>query len=441
MKIFYTTLLASLLSLCAKADLTVLQNSFNSKAEQQTFTKHANASWVKNGKNSFLKISSTDRRKFNTVQTTVDLTPYRGNEIILKCRIKAEDVSEPKDAYNGIKLMLHYKTPSEGEQWPGIGDKWGSFDWKIINRKIDLPEDIGEVDIVLGLQDSTGTVMFDDLSISLSRQQIIKHPPPMKNPPPAFKGHSLPRLRGVMSGSKLEEDDFRNLAANWGGNLIRFQINRNWHKADDNRNIAEYNLWVDSQLDRIEKVLVNCEKYGVYVAVDLHALPGGRYENRSMAMFYEKPYAEEFVRVWEKIARRLKGKRFIWAYDLVNEPVHNMEMPEGMDDFRELQIKAAKAIRKIDPKKPIIFEEIKWDSPGGFKYMTPVDIPNAIYQAHMYQPGSYTHQGLRNNKPLITYPGIIRGKEKSKVEIATEPTARLKVIKEWFSKNKRASGE
>ena len=515
MKIFYTTLLASLLFLNADADNTVFENSFDSEAEQKAFTKQANASWVKNGDNTYLKVTSADRHRMNTVVHSIDLSSCREKEVILKCRIKAENVSKPKHAYNGIKMMMHFKTPTEKEQWPGIGGQWGSFDWKTLSRRISLPKDVGKVDIVLGLQDSSGTVMFDDLSITLCRQQIIKHPPPMKNPPPVFKGHSLPRLRGVMSGSgKIDEDDIRNLAENWGGNLIRFQINRNWHKADDNRDIAEYNHWVDSRLDQIEKIRPYCEKYGVCLAVDLHALPGGRYENRSMAMFYEKPYAEEFVRVWQKIAQRLKGQKFIWAYDLVNEPVHAMELPDNMDDFRELQIKAAQAIRKINPDIPIIFEVFKWDSPEGFKYMKPVEIPNIIYQAHMYRPGAYTHQGIHGSPTGIAYPGEIKGKmenketlreylepvrqfqlaynahiyigefsaarwapgaekylsdvisifeeydwdwsyhayreaqcwslehieDKNKVQLATEPTARLKVIKGWFSKNKRATG-
>ena len=402
------------LSLNAATPSPILRNSFDSPDEQRLFSRSPVASWIKCDTGSCLKISADTRHGANTVQAAVDLSPYRSKEIIVKCRIKAENVSRPKESYNGVKLMLHYETPSAGRQWPGARIPPGTFDWQSFNFTTTLPEEIGQAYIVLGLQDSTGTVLFDDLSVALSRHQIVRHPPPMKNPPPVFKGHALPRLRGAMTGSReITEEDIRHFAEEWGGNLFRFQINRNWHKADDNRDIAEYNRWVDSRLDVLEQVLVHCEKYGVYVAVDLHALPGGRYENRSMAMFYEKPYAEEFVRVWEKIARRFKGSRFIWAYDLVNEPVHDMEIPEGLDDFRELQIKAARAIRAVDPDKPIIFEVFKWDSPEGFNYMTPIDMPGIIYQAHMYRPHAYTHQGLHDDA-VITYPGEIQGKAENR---------------------------
>jgi len=334
--------------------------------------------------------------------------------ISVRCKVKADEVSQPEERWNGIKMMLHYKTESGEEQWPGAQSKCGSFDWQTVSFQTTLPEDIENATLSLGLQDSTGTVCFDDMNISLTRRQIVKHPPPMETTQSVFKGHPLPRLRGAMSGSKLEENDIRTFAEEWGGNLFRFQINRNWHKANDNRDLKEYNQWIDSQLDRLDQVLTLCGKYGVYVAVDLHALPGGRYEDRSMAMFYEKIYADEFIKVWQKIALHCKGRPVIWAYDLVNEPVHNREIPEDLDDFWELQERAARAIRQIDPAKPIIFEVFKWDSPEGFNYVKPVEMPNIIYQAHMYQPGRYTHQGIHDNPVNIQYPGVINGKEENK---------------------------
>jgi endoglucanase len=414
--ILFLAALTGFLTQCRAAERRVImRNSFDSAAEQRLFSSAPVAAWEGAAAGQWLRIAATERHAANTVQAALDLAPYAGREIILKCRVKAQDVSRPQERHNGIKVMLHYQTPSGGKQWPGISLPDGTFEWRDFSRTLRLPEDIGEAVIVLGLQDSTGTVLFDDLTLALSRHQIVNHPPPMLNPPPVFKGHHLPRLRGAMTGSgEITEEDVRNFAEEWGGNLFRFQINRNWHMADDNRDIAEYNRWIDSRLAVLERVLGYCEKYGILVAVDLHALPGGRYENRSMAMFYEKPYADEFVRVWEKIARRLRGRRFIWGYDLVNEPVHDMELPEGMEDFRELQIRAARAIRAIDPDTPIIFEVFKWDSPEGFRYMTPVDMPKILYQAHMYMPGSYTHQGLHDSPAGIVYPGEINGRRENR---------------------------
>ena len=389
----------------------ILRNRFTTEDEQSAFTANSVASWQQADTKQTLKISANQRHAANTVHTIIDLAPYAGKEIVMRCRLQAHNISKPTASYNGIKVMLHYQTPSEGKQWQSIGIPHGSFELREFSRSFLLPTDISSAQLVLGLQDSTGTVIFDEVQITLSRHQIINHPAPMQNPPPVYKGHNLPRLRGAMTGSNsITEEDVRNFAENWGGNLFRFQINRNWHKANDNRDLNEYNHWIDSRLDVLEELLSYCRKYGVCVTVDLHALPGGRYENRSMAMFYEKPYAEEFVKVWQKIAKRLKSQSMIWAYDLVNEPVHDMVQPEGMDDFRELQFKAACAIRAIDSEMPIIFEVFKWDSPEGFRYLTPIDLPNIIYQAHMYLPHNFTHQGLFDKPRDISYPGVIDGK-------------------------------
>jgi aryl-phospho-beta-D-glucosidase BglC (GH1 family) len=326
----------------------------------------------------------------------------------------------------------------------------------------------------------------------------------------AFKGHDLPRLRGVMSNTRMEEDDIRRLGLEWGVNLIRYQMMRDWHAVDGNRDLDEYNRWVNGHLDKLEEILKYCKKYGIYVVVDLHELPGGRYENRDMAMFYEKEYADAFIRTWEKIAHRLKGKPMIWAYDLVNEPVHSEELPEGMDNFLGLQVKATRAIRAIDAETPIMITSDDWSRPRAFNYMTTIDMPKIIYQAHMYEPLNYTYQEA--DGPAKTYPGNIDGKvenketlreylqpvrdfqlahnvhiyigefsafrwapgaetylddlisifeeycwdwsyhayreahvwdleyteNRNKKEKATEPTARMKVLRKWWAKNERA---
>ncbi|MFA7172816.1 MAG: cellulase family glycosylhydrolase [Kiritimatiellia bacterium] len=396
---------------------TFFECDFESASERKLFTLCPSASFQHQDDETFLKVSATSRQANNTSSIQLDLAPYGGKMIAVSARVKADEVSEPDQRWNGVKLMLHFETESKGKEWPGANIDSGSFDWKTISFTTILPEDISAATLNLGLQDSTGTVCFDDIRMVVTKRQRIQRPPPGSFTQKAFKGHPLPRLRGAMTGSKLEEEDIRTFAQDWGGNLLRFQINRNWHASNDNRDLAEYNLWIDSQLDLLERVLPLCRKYGVYVALDLHALPGGRYTDRSMAMFYEPVYAAAFIEVWEKIARRCKGNPVIWAYDLVNEPVNSRLIPEGMADFWELQTAAARAIRAIEPDKPIIFEVFMWDSPEGFNYVRPVELPNIIYQAHMYEPGRFTHQGISGNPFDLRYPGVIKGREENQATL------------------------
>jgi len=85
--------------------------------------------------------------------------------------------------------------------------------------------------------------------------------------------------------------------------------------------------------------------------------------------------------------------------------------PEGVADCLGIQILAAQAIRKIDPVTPIMIAADGWDTPHAFAHLEPVAIPNVIYQAHMYSPHSFTHQGVPGfpDAPVV-YPGVIDGK-------------------------------
>ena len=121
--------------------------------------------------------------------------------------------------------------------------------------------------------------------------------------------------------------------------------------------------------------------------IDLHSPPGGRDETRDMHMFYDKKYADHFIKVWQRIARRFKGNPSVWAYDLVNEPVQTRPAPY---DYWNLQRMAAEAVRRIDPDTPIIIEANEWDSPTAFRYLSPLAMDNVIYQVHMYHPGQFT---------------------------------------------------
>lgn len=221
-----------------------------------------------------------------------------------------------------------------------------------------------------------------------------------------------PRRRGVMLPTKCKEDDFRTLR-NWGATLVRFQICRNWHLENDNQDLDEFDQWLDGMLDHLDhEILPWAGKYGMDVVVDLHVAPGGRVKSE-MKMFYEKRFGDHFILCWQRIARRFKGRDNIYGYDLINEP---NQQSQGIDDgdYWDLQRRAAEAIRVIDPDVSIIVESNDWASPATFSYMRPIRLPNVIYQAHMYLPLAYTHQGVHNPSGWIPakYPDPQNGWDK-----------------------------
>ena len=392
------------------------QARFDTEEEQKGWSKAAFAQWLPGHKETpslCVTVPAAEATGSHMIRLPVDLSRYRGCKLQFECLVKAENVSKPPESYNGVKFMFHFKS-AEGPHWLNQNNVFGTFDWKKISLAAYIPEEISGAEIDLGLQNSAGTVWFDEIRVTVAATPRPPRPKPADNPAPAFKGHNLPRLRGAMSPNTFKDEDLRVLGQEWNANLIRWQMTRNWGKTGTERDLTEYNRWIDAELDDLDKVLEAAGRYGIKVVVDLHSPPGGRVENRDLAICHEPVYQDAFVAVWEKIAHRYKGNKAVWGYDLVNEPQQNAPPPEGVPDFLGIQVRAARAIRAIDPTTPIIFEADEWDSASAFKNLDPVDVPNAIYQVHMYVPGEFTHQGVHGSKTGVSYPGKIGATEWNK---------------------------
>ena len=376
-----------------KGDI-VFRSSFNSKEGRTIWSELATAHWdtVSNKPNTCLFVNGT-----GMVNSTFDLTSYRGMRLLFRCRAKAENVTMPSIPYLGVKFMFHYKSV-KGEFWKNEDNVFDTFNWKDLTFTAVIPDDVSVGDISLGLQESTGKVWFDSISV-----KVKDLPVPHKKAKPIS---SNTKFRGVMSPMSVKENDIRTLGLEWKANLIRWQMNmtsaeNQWVDAD----IDKYGRWIDKKLLETDSLLTICRKYGIKVVIDLHSVPGGR-ENNVVRLFYNKEYNDYFVNLWVKIAKRYKGNRTVWGYDLINEPVEGREPPKGMD-YYETEFKAAKAIRAIDKSVPIIFEVNDWDSPSEFSFLKPIPVIHVIYEVHMYEPHTFTHQGVYDSSSGIVYPGNI----------------------------------
>lgn len=417
-------LVASLVSLvrgndAIKAGDIVFETRFNTPAEQQAWSQSDFTKWVTGHEETpSLCISATPENTAGQMtRLPLDLTKYRGCRLLLECMAKAENVSKPSASWLGVKFMLHYQSASSGPVWHNEGDLHGNFDWREIRFSSQIAPDATGGEISLGLQGSSGTAWFDDVKITVYKLPPPTRPAPPQNPPPAFKGHDLPRLRGVMSPNAFRDEDLRPLGMEWKANVIRWQLTRNWGVAGTDRDLAEYDRWLNAELDDLDKTLEACRRYGIKVVVDMHSPPGGRYPNNNLAIFNESAYQDHWVAWWGKIARRYKGNSAIWGYDLINEPVQTTPSPAGVADYLGAQVRAAKAIRAIDPDMPVFIEAAEWDSAPGFRELEPVDVPKIIYQVHMYVPGEFTHQGVKGDWKPVTYPGKIGSMEWNKQQL------------------------
>jgi endoglucanase len=159
-----------------------------------------------------------------------------------------------------------------------------------------------------------------------------------------------------------------------------------------------------------------CEQAGLKVLVDLHTPPGGRDDASECRLFKEERFQRAFLQVWDKIARRYKGNKTVWGYDLVNEPVEGV-VAEGLMDWHALATRAAQRVRAIDAEHAIIVEPAPWGGPEALEFFEPLAVPGVVYSVHMYLPFGFTHQGIYGNPTGTSYPGVIDGKHFDKAQL------------------------
>lgn len=367
-------------------------------------------------------ISSSAQSRGAVITRQLPVDQVRGCSVRGSVRIRAEDVSARPNPWNGIKCMLVIESAA-GKQYPQASVETGSFDWRPAQFTARIPGDATNVVLVLGLEQVSGKVWFDDLKLTVSR---APRPAPSLVAGPRYKGHNLPRLRGTMISPSITPQALEVLGRDWNANLIRWQLIRTGTQARSNTP-ADYDVWLEGELRKLDSALPHCEKQGIYVVLDLHSPPGGKptsggYAGSDGGLFTDPKCQERFVDLWRKLALRYRHAKPIWGYDLANEPVED-DVADGCADWQELAERAARAIRSVDPLRTIIVEPANWGGPDGLADLVPIPVSNVVYSVHMYVPHAFTHQNVHGKTPAYTYPGEVQGKfwDKAELERALQP--------------------
>ena len=367
-------------------------------------------------------VDTQGKRTGGAVHGKIDLGGMTGG-VRATIRARGRGIGRSEKSYFGLKFMFHYIDPATGAaRWPQADNKSGDFDWTILELVADLgPKPISKVDITLGLQNVEGRVEFDLSSFKYEPHTLYEFPRTNQNYKVSYPMHVKERrqLRGAMLPFDPTEEDIRTLAS-WGGTIGRYQMSRNFQKIDANLDFDEYVKWLDGRLDILEKVLGWARKCGMMICIDLHVPPGSIRDNSEMRMFSDKACLDLYVSCWEKIARRFKGNTdVIYGYDLLNEPHQNRHVvPYSYWDAQRL---AAEAIRRIDADTTIVMEANWSSSAPAYEYMSPLAMPNIIYQIHMYIPSEYTHQGVHGWSPPSRWPDYSRGWNKEMLRAKLAP--------------------
>lgn len=190
------------------------------------------------------------------------------------------------------------------------------------------------------------------------------------------------------------------IIAESGVNCIRVPF---WYR---NFMLDEAGTWIDDDLDknpgfeRLDWVIKEAGKRGLYVILDLHGAPGGQSMNHSTGtvgrndLYSSEECRATMKKLWVAIAERYKGNATVAAYDLMNEPQNNdaafSEHPNYIDAWdsksweqtNDVYREMVAAVREVDPDHVISVE--------GIWRITNLPDPakegwtNMLYQVHLY---------------------------------------------------------
>ncbi len=196
----------------------------------------------------------------------------------------------------------------------------------------------------------------------------------------------------------ITETDYKNVAS-LGMNTVRLPIwYRNFQSDDNGTWYRNENGEIDfSELDGVVEM---CKKYGLYLIIDLHGLPG--YQNdydhcgqsKSMSLFDDtdkgRRYREVVVNFWVELAKHYKGESTVAMYDLMNEPLGTNITRDGsfQQTFWDFSDELYRAVRKADPDTIICMEAI-WD-PSAIASPDVYGWKNIVYQEHLYDITNFT---------------------------------------------------
>ena len=149
---------------------------------------------------------------------------------------------------------------------------------------------------------------------------------------------------------------------------------------------------------KLDWLISICEKYGIYVMLDLHGAPGGQSKNHCTGkagrneLYENEEMMNATIDLWCAIAERYKDNKTVCAYDLLNEPQNNggyegdynwaAESEDAVSRTNKAYDTLYKAIREIDRNHIISFEGV-WSTtvlpnPNEMGY------ENMLYQLHLY---------------------------------------------------------
>jgi aryl-phospho-beta-D-glucosidase BglC (GH1 family) len=206
------------------------------------------------------------------------------------------------------------------------------------------------------------------------------------------------RYRGVNGALSLTDDDIRHLAEDWKANSLRVLISH----GQVIRTAPPYD-YVEGDLEKLDRLVGWCEKYGLNCLITVHEAPGYLYvSGRDNTLWSSEEHQQRLIGLWEMLARKYRDRSPLVWYDLLNEPHGTDETPGALGNWNRLAMELTRAVRAIDPDRMLVVEGTGWAFPRGFAQLEPTGDPRTVYDFHWYLPKGYSHARPGD---AVTYPG------------------------------------
>jgi endoglucanase len=185
-----------------------------------------------------------------------------------------------------------------------------------------------------------------------------------------------------------------------GASVIRIPLNYR-HFEDD----AAPFKYKEAGFARLDRVLNDCERHGLYVILDLHSAQGWQNvhwhsdnASRISLLWTVSSYQDRYVALWQEFARRYANRAVIAGYDILNEPCSNNEIGDypwntgssykpRWDRMNSLFRRLVSEIRKVDSRHIIFLEGDNYGKQF-FGFDKPFD-DNIVYSSHNYTPSGF----------------------------------------------------
>lgn len=274
------------------------------------------------------------------------------------------------------------RTKAIGWQLRGATGDQGSFqidNIRLIRRSV---EDAREPNLQVRAPELPPLVELDSLTISHPLQKVARQ----------FldKGYNITNWleQKRFEGYEAYDEEFIKKLASAGFKGLRLPIDMDLYvqerKRDGDRFVVEVHPDLFSILDNFDRWTL---AHGLSLTVDYH-----QYDH---SLDIENLDSKaEMVALWEKVAQHFaKNPRPDLFYELLNEPELSAKRGPTAEEWTALSRDIIEAIRRHDPKRPILFGDVRWYGIDELITRRPFEDPNIIYIFHFYDPFLFTHQG------------------------------------------------